>query len=76
MSPQEIAEGKSHGNGEIKNGENPASLLLGKQIGNECGRDRDERRFADSHQGMANQQFSVVVRNSCQQRQSAPKDRT
>ncbi len=40
------------------------------------GRNRDERRFADSHQGMANQQFSVVVRDRSQKCESTPKERT
>ena len=47
---------------------------LGKKIGDERGSDGHEGGLADTHQGVAEQQFSVGVRDRGQQGQPAPEN--
>ena len=74
LAAQQVAGGGADGNGEIKNAENAAAFFFGEQVGNESRRDGNERGFAHTDEGMANQQLPVGMGDRRQQRQSAPEE--
>ena len=58
---EQVTRCRSHRNRQIKYAENAAAFFFRKKIGNKGRRDGDKGRFADPHQGMANQQFRIGV---------------
>src|ERR1700731_4792438 len=69
MATQQIRRRRAYWNREIKHAQNPPPLSLTKSS-----RNRNECRFPDSHERMANQQFRIVVGKCGEQREAAPKD--
>ena len=61
MASKKISSCRTYGNGEIENSKNASAHVSRKKVSDKSGRDGDKSCFADSDQGVANEQFRVGV---------------
>src|SRR5690349_10069137 len=72
MASEQITRRTAHRNCEIENSQNSSALFFGKKINHKSWSDGGEYCFPNPHQRVSQQQFTVSMRESRQQSQSAP----
>ena len=70
------SQGRADWDRQIENFQDPPAYVFVEKIRDERWSDRDERRFPDTDQRMANQQLGVGVCHCRKQRQAAPEKRS
>src|SRR4029077_11907929 len=72
MAAQKVTRSCTYRNREIKYSKNATALLFWKQVGHKSWSDRNESRFADADERVANEQFPICMGNRSSKCETAP----
>src|SRR2546423_15243458 len=74
VTPKQISQRKSDGNCQVEHAQDSAPSIFGIEIGNKCGRNRDERSLPNPDQSVSNEQLGVIVGDRGEKGERAPKE--